>query len=306
MKKKETELTIIILSYNVKNLLINCLESIYKTKTPEDHWQIIVVDNHSSDNTIPSIKLKFSKVKTISSKVNLGFSAGNNLAIPFIKGKYVLFLNPDTIVGKNTIQKSLLYIQEHGNVGALTCKVELPNAKLDYSCHRGFPSPWNTFCYFSGLSKIFPKSLFFSGYSATYLDMRETHEMDCGSGTFLLTRYNAAKEIGWWDEDYFWNGDDIEFFFRLRENGWRVVYYPEVKIIHYKGSSSGLWSTAKIKVNIETKLKSAKYATTAMRIFYKKHYYFKYPILIRDIFLLGIYLLEQYRLLKIKTGIKYK
>lgn len=309
---KNPDLSIVILNYNVRKLLLNCLDSIFKNKTSKDNWQVIVVDNASSDGSVEAVKslrshLRGGKlIEIIESKGNLGFSGGNNLAIPYIKAPVVLFLNPDTIIVGDVIQKSLEKLLSSPEYGALTCKVELPDGKLDYSCHRGFPTPWNSLAYFSGLSKMFPHSSLFSGYTASYLDVNKAHEIDCCTGAFLMVRKIAAEQIGYWDTDYFWNGEDIEFCYSLKEKarlpdgqGWKIYYYPEVKIIHYKGSSSGLWSFAKQVVQKDVKVKSVRHATDAMRIFYMKHFYPKYPPLFRDLILLGIKLLENYRKAKI-------
>lgn len=305
-------LSIIILNYNVRELLLNCLESIFKNKTNEDNWQIIVVDNASEDGSVEAVKEKYKvigmdsrfrgndrEVEIIRNKQNLGFSAGNNTAIPKIRAPVVLFLNPDTVIFDDVIQKSLDYLLSNPDIGALTCRVELPNGKLDYSCHRGFPTPWNSFAYFSGLSKMFPKSPFFARYPATYLDLNKPHEIDCLTGAYLMVRKIAGDSIGWWDTDYFWNGEDIEFCFNLKEKGWKIYFYPEGKIIHYKGSSSGLKDTVLVKVDRERRLKAVSAGTSAMKIFYKKHYFHKYPPVIRDFILLGIKSLEQYRRLRV-------
>jgi GT2 family glycosyltransferase len=193
----------------------------------------------------------------------------------------------------------LEYLLSNPDIGALTCRVELPNGKLDYSCHRGFPTPWNSLMFFSGMSKIFPHSPIFAKYTATFLDIRKIHEIDCLTGAFLMVRKIAGNQIGWWDKDYFWNGEDIEFCYSLREKGWKIYFYPEVKIIHYKGSSSGLWKTAASEVEKEKRLKAVGHATSAMRIFYMKHYYKKYPLFVRDLILTGIKMLEHYRKAKL-------
>ncbi len=300
-KKNKTDLSIIIVSFNVKKLLLNCLESVYKSKPTRSNWQVIVVDNASTDNSISEVKNKYPQVEILESKTNLGFSAANNLGVQYAKGKFILFLNPDTLINNSAIQKSLRFIQLNPRIGGLTCKVSLPNGSLDYSCHRGFPTPWNSFCYFTGLSKLFPHSKLFSGYSATYLNISKIHEIDCCSGVFLIVRKQAGDMINWWDEDYFWNGEDIEFCYQLKEKGWKIYFYPEVKITHFKGSSSGLWKTGKTKVTKEVRIQSTKSASEAMRIFYKKHYGNSF-VFFRMLTLLGTSLLEKHRLLKIRLA----
>lgn len=294
-KEDNPDLSIVILNYNVRELLLKCLESVYKSLQAKGtgsstvyRVQVIVVDNASTDGSVGAVKENFKDVELIENKKNLGYAGGNNSAIPKIKAPVVLFLNPDTVVVDGVIAKSLKYLESNPDIGALTCRVELPNGKLDYSCHRGFPTPWNSFCYFSGLSKIFPKLAIFSGYTASYLDIDTTHEIDCLTGAFLMVRKIAGEQINWWDTDYFWNGEDIEFCYCLKEKGWKICFYPEVKIIHYKGSSAG-----------KEKSKTVSHGISAMRIFYMKHYYEKYPPIFKDLVLLGIKTLEHYRKAKL-------
>lgn len=288
MVNQPPELSIVILNFNVRDLLLECLESVFKNRGKKDNWQVIVVDNASGDGSVEAVKDKFTEVQVMENKKNLGFAAGNNCAIPKVLAPVVLFLNPDTLVIDGAISQSLQYLLSNPDIGALTCRVEFPNGKLDYSCHRGFPTPWNSFCYFTGLSKLFPYSPALAGYTATYLDTRTTHEIDCLTGAFLMVRKIAGEQINWWDSDYFWNGEDIEFCFSLKEKGWKIFFYPDVKIIHYKGSSAG-----------KEKSKVVSHGISAMRIFYKKHYYKKYPPIFRDLILLGIKTLEGYRKAKI-------
>lgn len=295
------DLSIIILNYNTGQLLLNCLNSIFKSKTDKDNWQIIVVDNASEDGSVEVVKKKYCsssatlRVDLLENQSNLGFSAGNNVGVSLAKAPVVLFLNPDTLVVDKAISKTVKFLLSNPDIGAVTCRVELPDGKLDYSCHRGLPTPWNAFTYFSGLAKLLPHSALFSGYTATYLNTQKTHEIDCLTGAFLMVRKIAGDQIGWWDEDYFFNGEDVEFCYNLRHLGWKIYFYAEAKIIHYKGSSSGLWQTAANKVDKKQILAASRHGISAMRIFYNKHYYKVYPPVIRDVVLAGIRLLEQYR-----------
>lgn len=313
------ELSIIVLNYNVKELLLKCLESVFQNMGKEDRWQVIVVDNASTDGSVEEVKEKLrshitrgltaqesGKLELVESKENLGFAGGNNLGVEKAKAPVILFLNPDTVVVGQAIQKTLEVLLSNPDYGAVGCKVELPDGRIDYSCHRGFPTPWNSFAYFTGLTKACPRSPLFSGYSASYLDTNTEHEVDCISGTYLMVRKIAGEQIGFWDKDYFFNGEDIEFCYSLKEKGWKIYYYPQVKIIHYKGSSSGLWQTAGTQVERATKLKAATHAASAMRIFYKKHYYKSYLPFFRDFVLWGIKALEHYRKFKIVTGMRYE
>jgi GT2 family glycosyltransferase len=277
------DLSISILNYNVKELLINCLDSVFKDKNSKN-WQVIVVDNASSDGSVEAVRKAYPEVELIINKQNLGFAAGNNVGVKKTSAPVVLFLNPDTVIVDDAISKSLNFLLSNPDIGALTCRVELSDGRLDYSCHRGFPTPWNSFCYFLGFSKLFPKIKLFSGYTATYLDVKTTHEINCLTGAFLMVRKIAGEAINWWDETYFWNGEDIEFCYQLKRKGWKIFFYPEVKIIHFKGSSVA-----------GEKSKAVSHGISAMRIFYLKHYYKKYPPVFRNLILLGIKSLEHYR-----------
>lgn len=300
------DLSIIILNYNVKDLLLNCLESVFKSLQVSSYkFQVIVVDNASEDGSVEAVKELRSHltsgnvIEVIENKENLGFSAGNNVGVKKAKAPVILFLNPDTVVFGDAIAKSLKFLESNPDIGAVGCRVELPDGRLDYSCHRGFPTPWNSLMFFSGLSKLFPRSPLFAGYTASYLDINKTHEIDCLTGAFLMVRKIAGEQINWWDKDYFFNGEDIEFCYSLKEKGWKIYFYPEVKIIHFKGSSSGLWKTASAKVDKKVRLQAAKHGISAMRIFYKKHFYKNYPPILRDLILIGIKLLEHQRKVKI-------
>lgn len=319
----KTQLSIVILSYNVRKLLSDCLKSLLDDPD-SSHWQIIIVDNASSDDTVEWLKKRFdlistrkrgeyvqsankrksskAEIKLIVNSVNLGFAAGNNLAIPSIKYDYVLFLNPDTVVHQGTITRILKFVKSNKQVGAATCKVVLDNGKLDDGCHRGFPSPWNSFCYFSGLSKLFPDSKIFNGYTMSYEDLNTIHEIDSLTGAFMLLSTKVGKKVGWWDDDYFFNADDLDFCYRIKRAGYKVMYIPDVEIVHYKGASAGYKpsSYGKSTVASEVKVRSAKSSTEAMRIFYQKHYAKKYPWLINWIMFAGISLLEKYRLYRLK------
>ncbi len=296
-------LSIVILSYNVRSLLANCLDSLLKD-TDSVNWQIIVVDNNSQDDSVKYVKENYKDVLLIESDDNLGFSAGNNLAINKIDSNYVLFLNPDTVVEKGAISTTLRYLSAHPQVGAVTCRVELPSGKIDEGCHRGFPTPWNAFCHFSGLSKLFGKNRWFSGYTLGYKNFNEIHEIDALTGAFMMIPTSIGKQLDWWDEDYFWNGEDIDFCYRIKQLSLKIMYLPNVKIKHYKGSSGGYKRTSHGNhcVNKQTKILAARSSTQAMKIFYGKHYMQVYPRWLTWMSLQGINILEKIRVLPLQLG----
>ncbi len=302
---QKTDLTIIMISFSTKQVTLDCIASIYKNKTSKDRWQVIVVDNGSTDGSVEAIRKEFPQVEVYPTGENLGFSKGNNYARPYTKGETILFLNNDTIIVGDVIQKSLEFLHSDKKIGALNCRIELPDGTLDYSSHRGFPTPMNSLMYFTGMAKLFPHSKFFAGYTATYLDISKTHEIDCGCGAFLMVPKTVCDKINWWDTDYFWNGEDIQFFYDVKKLGYKVFFFTGGKIIHYKGSSSGLQKTAKTNIPQEKRIRTAIHAAQAMRIFVKKNYYPKMLPVWRDFVMWGITCMEKYRIAKIKTGLKY-
>jgi hypothetical protein len=195
------------------------------------------------------------------------------------------------------------FMEKHPQAGAASCYLRLFNGEIDEACHRGFPTPWRAFCYFSGLAKIFPRSRFFSGYTLGYLrDSPKPHEIDSCSGSFLLVRRKVGEQVGWWDEDYFWYGEDLDFCFRIKKAGWKIYFIPQVKIIHYRGVTSGIkkHSQGLSKASKKTRLRAALASTEAMRIFYRKHYSLKYPSFFRRMIFLAIGVLEKYRVWSVK------
>ncbi|MEK7502354.1 MAG: glycosyltransferase family 2 protein [Patescibacteria group bacterium] len=273
------DLSIIIVSYNTKDFIRECLKSIRVTSKGFD-YEIIVVDNVSSDGTSQMVKEEFPDVIAIKSRKNLGFSKANNAGVEKSKGRYVLFLNPDTVVYKDSLFGMVKFMDEHKEAGAATCKLVMPGGRLDDAAHRGFPNPWNSLSYFSGLSKLFPSSKLFGGYNLGWMDLSKPHEIDACAGAFMMVRRQAGEKIGWWDEDYFFYGEDLEFCFRLKEIGWKIYFVPSVSVLHYKGVSGGIKKVSKeiTTANLETKKRSTNWRFNAMKIFYRKHYQNRYPL----------------------------
>ena len=290
------ELSIIIVSFNTRDLTIECIRSVIRTVKKSSH-EVIVVDNNSEDDSvreIKSLKLKVQndslKLKVIENKENVGFSAANNIGIKESNGRYILFLNSDTVVYGNAIDGMVEFMDRNKDAGAATCFVRLPNGKLDDAAHRGFPTPWRALSHFSGASKIFRESQMFTGYNLGHLDITKIHEIDALAGAFMLVRREAGEEVGWWDEDFFWYGDDLDFCYRLKEKQWKIYFVPEFEILHYKGASGGIKKHSKhiSTANSETRKKAHEARFSAMKIFYDKHYRNKYPRIVTNLVLLGI------------------
>lgn len=268
-------LSIIILSYNTKELTKRCLSSLYRNLPKNKNFltEIIIVDNGSSDGTIETLK-NYQKSNTflqfIPNKTNLGYPMGNNQALKVASGKYILFLNSDTIIEKLDFFRLLNYLESNQEIGALTVKVLLPNGKIDPASHRGFPTLWSAFCYFFGLEKLFNKfpylNRIFGNYHLVHLNRESVHEIDSGSGAFYLTRKDLLDKIGGFDETFFMYGEDLDLSFRIKKSGYKIIYYPAYQVIHLK-YASGLEKKNR-QINKETR----RHFFEAMEIFYKKHY----------------------------------
>lgn len=297
-------LSIIIVSYNTKELLADCLTSV-NTAIKDIKAEVFVVDNNSRDGTALMVKEKFQEVTLIANSQNLGFSKANNQAIKKARGKYVLILNPDTRVLPDTFTKMIKFMDKNPQAGIATPRVELPNGNLDVDCRRHFPTPWRSFCHFSGLSKIFKGSKLFDQYNYGYLSDQNEHEVDACVGAFMIIPKKAIQKVGMLDEDFFFYGEDLDWCWRFREAGYKIIYTPLTKIIHYKGASSGIKKTSQevTKATRESKKMVMRQSVRAMRIFYKKHLENKYPFFINWLVYLGLWIIEKYRLKSLKSNV---
>lgn len=271
----KTILSIIIVTHNTKELLTPLLTSIDKSiKYFGKKTEIIIVDNGSSKDTLNIIKNSYPDVILISNSDNKGYARANNQGIKISSGEYILLLNSDTILDQNSIKITLEYLEKNHDVGVVTCKVLLPNGELDPACHRGFPTPFASLAYFLGLEKLFPKSKVFSNYHLLYKDLKTIHEIDSPSGAFFLTRKKVVKTVGLLDESFFMYGEDLDWSFRIKTSGWKIIYNPQTSVVHLK-KQSGIKSKDLV---IRKKTTTAFYE--AMRIFYKKHYEATYPFFV--------------------------
>lgn len=292
------DISTVIVSYNTKELLKKCLQSlkrsIYNNKT-----EVFVVDNNSHDRTVAMVKKKFPWVNLIANRQNLGFSKANNIALKKAKGKYFLILNPDTEVEKDTLGKMYEYMEKNPEVGISTCRVELSSGKIDSDCRRHFPSPWRSFTHFFGLSKIFEGSKVFDQYYFGYIAEGKEHEIDSCVGAFMFVRADAVKKVGLFDEDFFFYGEDLDWCWRFKEHGFKIIYTPITKILHHKGAASGMKPTSQhlTKATKESKKRALFESVNSMEIFYKKHYVSKYPFFINWLVLVSLKVLERIRVI---------
>ncbi|MBE2222781.1 MAG: glycosyltransferase family 2 protein [Anaerolineae bacterium] len=293
-------LSIIIVSYNTRQLLDNCLASIQAAEAPEGGLEVIVVDNASQDGSQEMVQRTYPDVCLLALAENLGFSAANNRGTAVSQGEYVLFLNSDTVVEPDALCKPVAYMRQHPQIGALTARLMYPNGQRDPDNHRGFPTPWNAVCHFSGLSKMLPDDPRVNGYFQSYADFSQTHAVEVIAGSYMLMPRAVVDELGGWDETYFFYGEDIDFCYRINQAGYQIVYYPHVTVLHYKGASSGLRKESAdiARPPKETRVRVARESVRAMQIFYRKFYSDQYPSVVTWLVLAGIRLRGWFRIVK--------
>lgn len=300
----EKTISVVVVTYNVKELTFDCLASL---RTAEDEMEkngftmeVIISDNGSSDGTIEMVKTEFPSVKLIENNENLGFSKGNNRARTIVVGKYVLMLNPDTIVEKNTLPECVRFLEVRPEVGALTCRIDLWNGGTDKDARRAFPTPWVALTHFSGLDKVFPRSEFFAGYWYGSIPEDREHEVDVLQGAFCLVRRDVLEKVGWYDEDYFLDGEDIDLCWKIKRAGYKIIYFPKVRIVHYKGASKGKerMEFANKRLDAVSRRRFIVSGVDSMKIFYRKHLSNRYPFFISLLVFFGIDLIKFLRLVR--------
>lgn len=254
------KLSVIIVNYNVSAFLEQALASAVKALRGID-GEIFVVDNHSIDNSVAMVKAKFPQVKLIENQDNVGFAKANNQAIRVSSGEYVLLLNPDTLVEEDTFEKCIDFMDRTPDCGGLGVKMVDGQGRFLPESKRGIPYPSASFYKLFGLSKLFPKSKKFGAYHATYIGEDETHEVEVLAGAYMMMRKSVLDEVGLLDEDYFMYGEDIDLSYRILKGGYKNYYFPQTRIIHYKGESTKKGSLNYVYVFYK-----------AMQIFAKKHF----------------------------------
>ena len=253
------QLSVIILNYNVRFFLEQCVLSVQKALESID-GEIIVVDNNSHDDSCQMMKLRFPSITLIENKENLGFTKGNNRGVATAKGEYICILNPDTVVAEDTFIKVLAFAKKQSDLGIVGCKLIDGTGNFLPECKRGLPTPWVAFSKISGLYKIFPKSSLFNKYYAQHLKENETGKVDILVGAFMIMKRALYLEVGGFDENCFMYSDDIDLSYTVTQKGKSNYYFHETSIIHYKGEST---------------TKDEKYMRRfqeAMHFFYKKHF----------------------------------
>jgi GT2 family glycosyltransferase len=254
------DLSVIIVSYNVKYFLEQCLSSVEKAIAPFDA-EVLVIDNASSDGSITYLSPLFPRVKFIANPQNDGFSKANNKALQDAAGRYILFLNPDTVLPEDSLQKCIQFMERHPDAGALGVRMVNGDGIYLKESKRGFPSPLTSFFKLSGLCALFPHSKIFARYYLGHLNENSSHEVDVLSGAFFFTRKEVLDKTGGFDERFFMYAEDIDLSYRIQQAGYKNYYFAGTTILHYKGESTN-----------HNSLQYTKHFYKAMSQFVQKHY----------------------------------
>lgn len=294
------KISIIIVNYNTYELLNKCLKNLFNQDIYDA--QILVVDNDSSDGSFDKIqqdfdKLTYPKLHILKSKNN-GLAAGYNLGIKHSpKSDYYLFLGTDAFPDNGCIKGMIDFMDRNPNVGIATAKLVLRDGSLDMDAHRGFPTPWASFTHFTKLNKLFKKSKLFNRYFMGWCDMNVPHEIDLCISHFMMVKSGVFEKIGFWDEAFFVYGEDVDFCWRAKKEGFKIYYLPQFKCLHYKGVSVGIRKESKdiSTANVKTQYIMKKESVRAMKVFYNKNMRQYYPWVVNKIVDGGIWLMEKYR-----------
>jgi len=278
------DLAIVIVNYNVDELLRRCLRSVL-AGIVDINARICVVDNDSTDDSVKMVKNEFPEIKLITNSQNVGYPAANNQGLRSLgvvadpsadRPRYSLLLNPDTEIPPDAFTTLIKYLDENQEVGVVGPKLILPDGKLDLACRRSFPTPEVSAYRMVGLSKFFPKSSRFGQYNMTYLDENQLAEVDSVVGAFMLVRTKAIAQVGLMDERFWMYGEDLDWAKRIKDGGWKIIYNPAITVLHVKRASSSQSQRAHIEFY------------RAMLIFYYKHYYQETPFLLHWLIIFGI------------------
>lgn len=256
----ETDLSIIIVNYNVRHFLEQCLFSVKKALA-NVRAEVIIIDNHSSDNSLPYLQPGFPEFIFIGNSDNRGFGKACNQGLAMAKGRYVLFLNPDTIVPEDCFTRCISFFEDHPDAGAIGVKMLDGAGRFLKESKRAFPSPLTSLFKLFGLARIFPRSRIFSRYHLGHLDENEDHEVDVLAGAFIMVRKTVLDEIGGFDEVFFMYGEDVDLSYRIQKAGYRNYYFAGTEIIHFKGESTRKGSLNYVRLFYN-----------AMSVFVRKHY----------------------------------
>lgn len=275
---------IVIVNWNTRDLLRGCLRSLAASE-PSVNWRAVVVDNASNDDSAAMVRTEFPEVTVLENAQNIGYAAANNLGLRQLgfgqpcapdAPRYALLLNPDTELPPDALRLMIARLDADPKIGAGGPRLVLPDGKLDLACRRSFPTPEVAMWRMLGLSKLFPKSRLFGRYNLTYLDEHLETEVDCVVGAFMMVRREAIERVGLLDETFWMYGEDVDWAYRIKQDGWKVLYYPKVTVLHIKRAASRLNPRARLEFH------------RASLIFYYKHFARQTPRLMHWAVLAGL------------------
>jgi len=258
IKDMTIDVSILIVNWNTVDMLYNCLESVYK-ETSGIKFEVIVIDNASSDKSVEMVREKFPDVILIENEVNCGFAAANNQGLEIAQGRYALLLNSDTVVLENAIAKTYTFAEANSEAAVVGCRVLNSDRKIQSSCFM-FPSILNLCLSSTYLYKLFPRNRFFGRELLTWWDKNSINEVDCVSGCYMLVRKDAIDQAGVMDERFFMYFEETDWCYRFKKYGWKTLFTPEAEIIHLGGGSA-----EQVPVKMTLLLKGS------MLLFFKKH-----------------------------------
>ncbi|MDP8229256.1 MAG: glycosyltransferase [Candidatus Electryoneaceae bacterium] len=288
------DVSVIIVNYNVKYFVEQCLKSVYAASDGLN-VELFVVDNGSTDGSLEYLMPRFPDVIFINNKGNLGFGRANNIALEQAAGKYLFILNPDTLIAEDSLKSLIAYMVEHPAVGVVGPKILTRYGGFDKTSKRGLPTPWVAFCRLSGLSRLFPRSKLFGRYDLMYLDPDKSAEVDSLAGSCMMVRRDVYEQTGGFDEDFFMYGEDIDWSYRIKLAGWKVHYAPVTQIVHFRGEST--------RRNSQFNRDRAFYG--AMHLFADKHFRGRYHILAHwaiDLGIVAAWLMARFKKLWRRVG----
>ncbi len=254
------QLSIIIVNYNVKHFLEQCLCSVIKA-CEKTEAEVFVVDNNSTDGSRELLEPRFPSVTFVWNSANAGFAKANNQALSQATGEFILFLNPDTIVPEDCFEKCIAFLKANAGAGALGVRMIDGSGKFLKESKRAFPSPLTSLYKLSGITILFPRSKIFARYHLGHLPENENHEVDVLAGAFMMIPAKIIKQTGTFDERFFMYGEDVDLSFRIQKAGYRNFYFAGCSIIHFKGESTKRGSLNYVRLFYQ-----------AMNLFVKKHY----------------------------------
>jgi GT2 family glycosyltransferase len=258
------DVSVVIVHYETPSLLATCLQAVRSSTGAT--VETFVIDNASRNFEAEGLADALRGVRVVRNSQNAGFAVASNQGLREAKGRYLLLLNPDTFVEPDTLQVLVRYLDEHPDVGCATARLVLDNGRLDLACRRSFPTPARSFYRMTLLSRVFPRSRRFGAYNLTYLDEHQEAEIDSPCGAFMMVRAGLRESVGLLDERYFMYGEDLDWAYRIKQAGWKIMYVPSARATHIKRAASR-----------SNRVRTIRAFHQAMRIFYRDHYASGYP-----------------------------